>query len=54
EEYETLAGLLINAKSDLREGDQFETAGYTFKILKMNRSMPELVEASRLNPANGE
>ncbi|MFM7193420.1 MAG: hemolysin family protein [Bacteroidota bacterium] len=54
EEYETLAGLLINAKSDLREGDQFETAGYSFKILKMSRSMPELVEAARLNPSNGE
>ena len=49
EEYETLAGLLINAKSDLREGDQFETAGYAFKILKMSRSMPELVEATRLH-----
>ena len=44
EDYETLAGLLINAKSDLKEGDLIEADGYSIRILKMNRSMPELVE----------
>ena len=48
EEYETLAGLLINTKSDLKEGDQFETAGYSIRIIRMNRMMPEVVEATRL------
>ena len=44
EEYETLAGLLINAKSDLKEGDLIDADGYSIRIIKMNRSMPELVE----------
>ena len=48
EEYETLAGLLINTKSDLKEGDHFETAGYSIRIIRMNRMMPEVVEATRL------
>ena len=45
EEYDTLAGLIINTKSDLKEGDQFAIDGYQIRIVKMNRSMPELVEA---------
>ena len=44
EEYDTLAGLIINTKSDLKEGDQFTMDGYQIRIVKMNRSMPELVE----------
>lgn len=49
EDYETLAGLLVNLRGDLREGDQMEAGGYSIRILKMNRSMPELVEITRLS-----
>jgi CBS domain containing-hemolysin-like protein len=45
EDYETLAGLLLMIKpSDLREGEEFAMDHYTVKILKMNRTLPELVE----------
>jgi CBS domain containing-hemolysin-like protein len=45
EDYETLAGLLLMIKpSDLREGEEFVMGDYTVKILKMNRTLPELVE----------
>ena len=53
EEYDTLAGLIINTKSDLKEGDQFTMDGYQIRIVKMNRSMPELVEA-RHNPGSND
>jgi len=45
EDYDTLAGLIINTKSDLKEGDQITLDGYQVRIIKMNRAMPELVEA---------
>ena len=48
EDYDTLAGLLINIRGDLREGDQLEAGGYSVRIIKMSRSMPELVEITRL------
>jgi len=48
EDYDTLAGLLTNNRGDLRESEQFECSGYLVKILKMSRSMPELVEISEL------
>jgi CBS domain containing-hemolysin-like protein len=49
EEYETLAGLLLMHKPfDLREGEEFELEGYAIKILKMNKSLPELVEIKLL------
>ena len=54
EEYETLAGLIVNTKSDLREGDQFLAAGYSIKILKMSKSMPELVEIRLLPESDRE
>jgi CBS domain containing-hemolysin-like protein len=45
EDYETLAGLLLMIKpTDLREGEEFVMDNYTVKILKMNRTLPELVE----------
>ncbi|HYG20330.1 MAG TPA: hemolysin family protein [Ohtaekwangia sp.] len=45
EEYDTLAGLLLMHKPfDLREGEEFELEGYAVKIIKMNRTLPELVE----------
>ena len=52
EEYDTLAGLIINTKSDLKEGDQFTLDGYQIRIVKMNRSMPELVEAKHTPESN--
>jgi CBS domain containing-hemolysin-like protein len=54
EEYETLAGLLLMHKPfDLREGEEFDLEGYSIKILKMNKSLPELVEI-RLLPTPTE
>lgn len=45
EDYETLAGLLLMIRpSDLREGEEFQINDYRVKILKMNRTLPELVE----------
>jgi len=45
EEYDTLAGLLLLRKPfDLREGQEVEVDNYLVKILKMNKSLPELVE----------
>lgn len=48
EEYDTLAGLLTNLRGELKEGDQFECHGYGVRVIKMNRSMPELVELTQL------
>jgi CBS domain containing-hemolysin-like protein len=45
EDYDTLAGLLLQHKPfDLREGEEFELDGYTVRIIKMNKTLPELVE----------
>jgi CBS domain containing-hemolysin-like protein len=44
EDYETLAGLILNHKTDLKEGDQFSLESYQIKIIKMGRSLPDVVE----------
>ncbi|MEJ7643990.1 MAG: hemolysin family protein [Chryseolinea sp.] len=46
EEYETLSGLLTYYKPSLKEGDTFKLFNYRFKILKLNKTLPELVEAA--------
>ena len=46
EEYETLSGMLTYHKSSLREGDTFKLFNYKFKILRVNKTLPELVEAT--------
>ena len=46
EEYETLSGMLTYHKSTLREGDTFKLFNYKFKILRVNKTLPELVEAT--------
>ena len=49
EEYDTLAGLLLfHNPMNLREGEEFALEGYQFKIIKMNRALPELVEIKEL------
>jgi CBS domain containing-hemolysin-like protein len=55
EDYETLAGLLLMIRpTDLREGETFQINDYSVKIVKMNRTLPELVEL-RLEPkSNGD
>lgn len=45
EEYETLAGLLTYEHPMLKEGDEFTVSHYQVKILKLNQTLPELVEA---------
>jgi CBS domain containing-hemolysin-like protein len=53
DEYETLAGLLIHHKPfDLKEGEEIEVDQYKVKIIKMNRTLPELVELRPLTTNN--
>ncbi|HYF67453.1 MAG TPA: hemolysin family protein [Ohtaekwangia sp.] len=45
EDYETLAGLLLMVRpNEIREGEVLQIADYSVKILKMNGTLPELVE----------
>jgi CBS domain containing-hemolysin-like protein len=54
EDYETLAGLLLMIKpTDLREGEEFVMNNYSVKIVKMNRTLPEIVEI-KLVPSSEE
>ncbi len=46
DEYETLSGMLTYYKPSLKEGDSFKLFNYRFKILKLNKTLPELVEAT--------
>jgi CBS domain containing-hemolysin-like protein len=46
DEYETLSGMLTYHKSALTEGSTFDLFGYRFKIMKLNKTLPALVEAS--------
>lgn len=46
DDYETLSGLLTYNKPSLKEGDSFKLFNYRFKILKLNKTLPELVEAT--------
>lgn len=46
EDYETLSGLLTYHKPSLKEGDTFRLFNYRFKILRLNKTLPELVEAA--------
>lgn len=52
EDYETLAGLLLMIKgSDLKEGEEVMMENYSVKILKMNRTLPEVVELKLISSA---
>lgn len=44
DEYETLAGLLTYNRASLKEGEEFTLFKYKIKILKIFKTMPELVE----------
>jgi len=45
DDYETLAGLLLTLRpSDMAEGEEIVVGDYIVKIIKMNKSLPELVE----------
>ena len=45
EEYDTLAGLLLLHKPfDLKEGEEMAIDNYKIRILKMNKTLPEVVE----------
>ena len=46
EDYETLSGLLTYHRPSLKEGDTFKLFNYRFKILRLNKTLPELVEAT--------
>jgi CBS domain containing-hemolysin-like protein len=44
EEYETLAGLITYSRASLREGEEFTLHNYKIKILRLVKTIPELVE----------
>lgn len=44
DEYETLAGLLTYNRASLKEGEEFTLFKYKIKILRVFKTMPELVE----------
>ena len=44
EDYETLSGMITFYRSSVKEGDTFLLGGYKFKVLKLNKTLPELVE----------
>lgn len=49
EEYETLAGLLTHHRASIKEGDEFTLFNYKIKILKISKTIPELVEVKLLD-----
>lgn len=44
DEYETLAGLITHHRASLKEGEEFTMFKYKIKILKIFKTIPELVE----------
>jgi CBS domain containing-hemolysin-like protein len=44
EEYETLSGMITFHRNYIKEGDTFSLSGYKFKVLKLNKTLPEIVE----------
>jgi len=49
EEYETLAGLITHHRATLKDNDEFTLFRYKIKILKINKTIPELVEIKLLD-----
>jgi CBS domain containing-hemolysin-like protein len=50
DEYDTLTGLiLLERPFELKEGDEIELFGYRLKILRLNKTLPELVELQLLD-----
>ena len=44
EDYETLAGLITYNRASLKEGEEFSLFRYKIKVLKIVKTIPELVE----------
>jgi CBS domain containing-hemolysin-like protein len=44
EDYETLSGMITYHRPSIKEGDTFVLCGYKFKILKVNKTLAEMVE----------
>ena len=44
EDYETLSGMITYYRPTIKEGDTFSLSAYKFKILKLNKTLPEVVE----------
>jgi CBS domain containing-hemolysin-like protein len=51
EDYETLSGFITYHRPTINEGDTFTLGGYKFKILKLNKTLPEIVEISLVTEA---
>jgi CBS domain containing-hemolysin-like protein len=55
EEYDTLAGLLLlHRPFDLKEGEEILIDNFAVKILKMNKTLPEIVELRPLKKEESE
>lgn len=52
EDYETLAGLITYNRSSLKEGEEFTLFKYKIKVLKIVKTIPELVEIRLEAPAD--
>lgn len=44
EDYETLSGMITFHRTSVQEGDTFTLSNYEFKVLTLNKTLPELVE----------
>lgn len=50
EEYETLSGLIVHHReTSLKVGDEFVISSYNVKIVKMYKTLPEIVEITRVS-----
>ena len=55
DEYDTLTGLiLLQRPFELKEGDEIELFGYKIKILRLNKTLPELVEIQHIHQSDME
>ncbi len=50
DDYETLAGMITTERPTVQQGDEFDLRGYKMKVMKMYKTLPELVEI-KLNNA---
>lgn len=55
EEFDTLAGLLLaSSPGGLKEGDELTVDGYIIRIVKMSRTLPEIVDVTRIFDSDDE
>lgn len=52
DEYETLAGLITHHRPTLKEGDEFTLFKYKIKVVKIFKTIPEMVELKLMDDAD--